>query len=294
MSRPDPFALQAVQKWFQAVITHPGGVAGGAASPEAQQVHGGGLENIITRSSTLDAAGRLAVYANAYHARLLECLRESFPVLVSAMGEEAFDGFAFDYLQQHPSQSYTLEHLSDHFADFLKSRQPGPQADPDMAEWAAFLVDLARLEWTIEKVFDGPGIESSRVLGPEDLAGVQPAQWAGARLVPVVCLRLLRFDFPVNTYFTQAKKAADAASLGYPDRAAEHVAITRRDYVVRRHALSAEQFCLLKALQSGATVSQAIAGSTSDSGLSDAQWAQNLQGWFADWAAEQFFERVEL
>ncbi|MDX1565824.1 MAG: DNA-binding domain-containing protein, partial [Phycisphaeraceae bacterium] len=189
MSRPDPYALNTVQRWFQSVITHPEGVAGGVRDPEARdaiEAASEDLEQVITRSGKLDAAGRLAVYANAYYARLLECLAESFPVLSRALGEEAFEGFAFGYLQEHPSRSYTLDHLADRFADYLDRNRPGPDADPAMAEWAAFLVDLARLEWAIEKVFDGPGVESQRLLAPEDLAAVRPEQWAEARLIPVV------------------------------------------------------------------------------------------------------------
>ena len=43
------------------------------------------------RSQALTALERLAIYGHAYYARLLECLREEFPVLKHALGEELFD-----------------------------------------------------------------------------------------------------------------------------------------------------------------------------------------------------------
>ena len=75
--------VNRLQRWFQAVITHADGVDSGAGSEEAQrliQLGPSQLEKVITRSRALTAAERLAIYANAYHTRLLECLGEVFPM----------------------------------------------------------------------------------------------------------------------------------------------------------------------------------------------------------------------
>ncbi len=116
---------------FQAVVTNPDGVEAGADSAAAQDlIHlpPGQLEKVVTRSRALSAAERLAIYANAYHTRLLECLGEVYPMLKRALGEEAFEGFAFGYLQDYPSRSYTLNALGRHFAQYCKKpvrRYPG-------------------------------------------------------------------------------------------------------------------------------------------------------------------------
>lgn len=119
--------LDVVQRWMQAVITHPLGIASGVESPEARaelDVDTTHLESVIARSKALTSVERLAIYGNAYYARLLECLRDLFPALVDALGEELFDSFAFSYLQQYPSRSYTLEHLADRFVQFLEETRP--------------------------------------------------------------------------------------------------------------------------------------------------------------------------
>src|SRR5947209_13115313 len=118
---PEQADLNVVQRWMQAVLMHPGGVAQGMASEEAQrllQVPPAEVEKVLTRSETLTALERLAIYGSAYYARLLECLREEYPVLKHALGDEAFDAFAFGYLQKYPSRSYTLGKLGDLFSRY--------------------------------------------------------------------------------------------------------------------------------------------------------------------------------
>ena len=160
MSHQPDHNLDVIQKWFASVIMHPEGVDGGVESEQAQRVirmSRDQLEHVVARSKNLTAAERMGIYANAYYARLLEVMRESFPVMARALGDETFDAFAFGYLQSFPSRSYTLDHLADHFVEFLQQTRP----DDEDAAWADFLIDLARLEQTIAEVFDGPGIEKS-------------------------------------------------------------------------------------------------------------------------------------
>src|SRR5262245_9550410 len=114
--------LGQVQRWMQAAIMHPGGVDEGIVSAEARghiDVGPDQAEIVLTRSRALTALERLAVYGHAYYARLLECLREEFPVLKHALGEEVFAAFAFGYLQHYPSRSYTLFQLGSNFPRYL-------------------------------------------------------------------------------------------------------------------------------------------------------------------------------
>jgi hypothetical protein len=281
--------LDTVQQWFQAVVSHPGGVAEGAAGEEAQRLirlDRDSLEEVVRRSHHLTAEERLSIYANAYWARLLECLGDAFPVLRTALGEEVFDSFAFEYLQRYPSRSYTLDKLGERFPQFLDETRP-----PD-ASWPDFLVDLARLEWNLAKVFDGPGVEGQSLLSPADLEGVPPERFAAARLVPVVCLRLLTFRYPVNAYYTAARQAEEGDEVPIPEPAEERVAILRRDFVVRRYPLTAPQHSLLERIQAGASVGEAILAAATATDLDDDALAAELRAWFRFWSAEGFFQSV--
>src|SRR5271155_4549607 len=79
--------LDRLQRWFQAVIMHPDGVIPGVLGPDARQhmeLSPGELERVVTRSKSLTAGERVAIYGRSYHARLTECLEVEFRVLRQA------------------------------------------------------------------------------------------------------------------------------------------------------------------------------------------------------------------
>jgi hypothetical protein len=293
-----PRSLDVVQRWFQAVVTHPEGVEGGVESEEAQRlIHlkRAELEAVIGRSRNLTAAERLGIYANAYYARLLECLAAFFPLLQKTLGEEVFDGFAFEYLQHYPSKSYTLDRLGESFSRFLEETRPEPEEgeEPGTLGWPDFLIDLTVFEWNLNKVFDGPGVEGTTLLTAEALQSFPAERFAEARLVPVPCLRLLAFRFPVNAYFTASRHAEDGDPPPIPDPAPEHLALSRRDWVVRRFPLTPAQYALLETIVAGAPVGEAIAAAAEVAGLDDEVLAAELQSWFRLWVAEGLFQGIE-
>jgi hypothetical protein len=301
--------LTRLQHWFQALVTHPEGVEAAACSQEAQrliQLAPGQLEKVITRSRALSAAERLAIYANAYHTRLLECLGEVFPLLKRTLGEEGFEGLAFGYLQDYPSRSYTLNELGRHFTRYLEDTRPSSDtieneppdraaADgrPELVEnWPDFLIDLARLEWAIYEVFDGPGAEGAALLGADQLLAIPRERWPEAKLTPVVCLQLLNTRFPVNDSYTALRRAKPEEAGSIPGPCKSFVALTRRDYVVRRYNLSRTEYELLLALKENRSVGQAIESITPAVEVDLDELAANLQLWFRNWAAEGFFQAV--
>jgi hypothetical protein len=249
--------LDALQRWMLSVITHPGGVVAGAASAEAQveiNLAGGDLERVVNQSRSLTACERLAIYNHSYFARLLECMRTEYSVLATALGEDLFDSFALGYLQSHPPHSDTLAELGDRFPEYLAATRPAdtlsPDAGsgPDLANWPEFLIDLARLERTINRVFDGPGSEGESLLDYDRLAAIPSDRWPAARLICAPSLQLLPLSFPVNDYFTAIRRGENAE---IPERAPSYLAITRVDFRVIRHVLDRVQFEVLRALSEG-------------------------------------------
>jgi hypothetical protein len=212
-------------------------------------------------------------------------MRELFPVLVQALGAELFDGFSCGYLQAHPPHSYTLGHLADNFVPYLEQTRP----TGDDSDWSEFIVDLARLEWSIDQVFDGPGVERERLLDAATLNRISPDRWAEARLITVCCLRLLQFQFPVNDYFTAVRLGDEPPP---PARSVTYLALSRRDFVVRRYELSRQQYDLLSALVEGKTVHEAIVRAADSCEDLDAL-AESLENWFHQWSARGFFKNVQ-
>jgi hypothetical protein len=291
-----PPSLTALQHWLQAVITNPDGITPGIESADARSqvdIEAADINSVVLPSKSLTSEQRLAVYGNAYFARLLECMQEMFPALRYALEDDVFDQFAFGYLTSHPPHSYTLEHLSDRFIDFLRATRE-QLADEEDA-WPDFVIDLARLEFYIDRVFDGPGIEQTEHLSATALQQIDPNLWPQATLEPVVCLRLLAFRFPVNDYYT-AYRAVDTEHdppLPLPDAQPNYLALTRRNFVVRRYPLSHTQYELLSALAEGRPVGEAIALAAESADHLD-HLAAHLSDWFQAWTAAEFFATVNV
>lgn len=285
--------LDKIQAWMQSVITHPEGVVAGIQADGSRRhldVAPAKLDSVILPSQAVSSLDRLAIYARAYYARLLECLQAQFPVLAAALGAELFDEFAFAYLQQHPSRSYTLDNLGRQFAAWLTETRH--EAGGDDNAWLDFLADLARLEWNIAEVFDGPGSEGAPPLSIDALLAAPPERWQQARLTPAPALRLVELEFPVDEYYRALRSGEEPAP---PERERTLLAVARLDYVVRHHRLRPPQYALLAALIAGQPVVVAIAaGAELVANDEFPAYAENLAIWFRRWAAEGFFTSVEL
>ncbi len=288
--------LSVAQRWFQAVVTHPDGVLEGAASDAASSlvpVARVALERMVTASKNLSAEERLSIYAHAYHARLIECLGETLPVVKRTLGTDAFNGFAFGYLQAYPSSSYTLNHLADRFAEYLEETRPEREEGAgDTPGWPDFLIDLARLESAVDHVFDGPGIEGQRTLDAETLLDIPAASWPSLCLLLSPCVRLLSFRFPVNAFYTAMRSAPTDAIPAPPKPCGTFLVLSRRDYVVRRLEVSRAQFELLSALADGQSLLMAIEQAAECFEGDDDALAAALRRWFTEWTLLQLIQGI--
>ena len=227
--------LPALQRWMQNAVL------------QAAPVRKGEVEQHFVASPRLDAGERLAIYQRSYSLRLLSCLREQFPALCHALGEELFDGFAREYLRALPSESYTLCDLGRRFPGYLEAARPDRAAPPGEREaWIDFMVDLGTFERAVFVMFDAPGHEGK----PFATAATPDAR---LRLQP--CFALHEARFPVAEYYHQVKSGQVAE---FPPAAAARTALTRTDYMVRSLPLTVGQFTFLQRLSAGATVPSAL------------------------------------
>ncbi len=279
--------LDQLQRWMQTVISWPGGVEAGIASEAAQSkipMEASELETIVTASSQQTSLERMGIYANAYYARLLECLSEEFPALVCAMGKAAFGAFSMEYLQEYHPSSYTLSELGAYFPQFLKAQRP-PSEESEV-NWTDFLIELATLERVYSEVFDGPGIEQEELLTAETLNSIKPEEWPGISLKMAPCFRLMQFQFPVHEYISHARKG-DTPQV--PEQQLTCLAITRRNYIVRRETITPAEFLLLSQLQQGVNVGNAISDMAESDLVEPDELGAKLHEWFKRWTTAAFF-----
>jgi hypothetical protein len=226
----------------------------------------------ILPSQTLDPEERLDLYRDMYEVRMVEALEADYPAMRELLGHAKFHRLAWDYIQAHPSMSYTLNRLGDHLPLFIEgdarlTRRP-------------LLADLARLELAMTDVFDeaeAPPLETAA------LQAVDPSRFAGLRLVTIPALRLLAFGYPVNDLFSAFREELD---LVYPRKRANWLAVHRRDYSVYRMPLTERGYVMLTALRDGRTIGETIE-------LLPHLTGEELFGWFREWSAAGLFTDIQ-
>jgi hypothetical protein len=272
------FELERVQRWMQAVVVHPGDVDEALASEDAaREIPGDRLTDLVKPSKTLTASERVEIYHGMYLLRMEEALASDYPAVKHYLGDNEFWDIVKDYVQVHPSRSYTLNRLGDHFPIFLLEESGRKDA--------LFLQDLARLELAITEAFDA---EESPVLDAEAVQSIPAERWPGARLKPTASFRLLTFRHRVLEHLDAMKRDQPSPS---PSRKSERVAVYRRDYSVYRTGLSKAEYELLSSLAGGRTLGEAVAAAASR--LKSAESQKKIFKWFRDWISEGMFSAVE-
>jgi hypothetical protein len=287
MARPEP-DLAGVQRWMLQLIVQADGAASAASGEDRERaprtstdaaatVSQPDMESILLPSRTLSAAERLQIYRDMYPLRMQEALASDYPALLHFLGEDRFARLVQGYVSVHPSRSYTLNRLGDHFPEYV-SHAPGLPRP-------AFCADLARLELAIAQVFDEA---ESPALDGEAVAGLGEAV-ADLRLRPIDAFRLLSFRYPVDAYLQSVR----GEEHDHPRLAQKPtwVAVFRRDYSVRHLSLSREQHALLSELTSGATLGEAVIR-TSRAARRKLD-ADEFFRWFRDWVGARMFRAID-
>jgi hypothetical protein len=268
--------LRDKQIWMVAAIT----------GPEADAV-AKDVERHVTSGPRLSAAGRFDIYRSGYHARLVECLLDDYPVLAAMMGEEAFETLCRAYVERHPSASPNLNGFGRHMASFCRE----VKLNADFDAMRAFASELATLEWALVEVLH------AEVAPPLDIAALQslpPEAWARAKFTRNEALRVFHFEYPVNGVFIANRIEEIVPEVPAP--APNAIAVYRKDVSLWRMELTPAMTNILEPLLAGKTLGEALAAIEADETDPEvlAQTGANLMVWFREWVDAGFFTRVEL
>lgn len=270
--------LPALQRWMQSVIVHPGCIHDALACEDAErEIAAEAVARVVKPTDRLTSEERVGIYQGMYLMRMGEALEVDYPTLRAFLGADRFAHLVRDYVQVHPSTSYTLNRLGDRLPDFIESWAP--------ADDAGFVRDLARLERAVTEAFDA---EESPRLANEDAQAIPREAWAGARLVPSAALRVLSFTHPVTEALGAMKRGEPVQRLR---RRAAWAALWRADFTVMRIDLSRAEHDLLAALASGTPLGEALTAATSS--LKASEKPDRVFAWFRGWIARGMFSRVE-
>ncbi|HEV1994688.1 MAG TPA: DNA-binding domain-containing protein [Candidatus Acidoferrum sp.] len=252
------------------------------------------VEEMIKPNDRLTSFERLEIYNRVYWFRILSALAEDFPGLRAIIGQRNFDKLLVAYLSDCPSESFSLRNLGARLEEWLRDH---PKFVPKTSRMA---LDMVRLEWADIEAFDGAELPKLaegdlRNLGEDPSFHVQPY------------LRLLDLAYPVDDLLLSVRQneeqESDIASnvvlertprargrrLSLPRPKKVFLAVHRQDDVVYFKRLEREAFALIRALQQGKILSQAIETSVHWTNQPVERITERLQGWFANWSSLGWF-----
>ena len=249
-------------------------------------------EDIIKPNDRLTSFERLEIYNRQYWLRVLAALAEDFEGLRLILGDRQFEKLSVAYVQDCPSQSFTLRNLGSRLESWLRSH---PAFVPGVETIA---LDMARLEWAEIEAFDEaskPKLTEADLssLGPDPQFELQPHIRLLDLNYPVdEILLAIRSDQRENDIVSNAvasnahRRRARKRSLPQPEKI--FLAVHRADNSVYFKRLDAEAFAILCALRDGKRLSEAVEFVDWNS-RSGEQAAESLQAWFALWSSLGWF-----
>jgi hypothetical protein len=157
-----------------------------------------GFSATLIGGPTLDVDTGLAIYHNAYFARLQEVLRDDFSAVWYWMGDDEFARLNGAYIRRYPSAHYSLRWFGERFPGFIVEHL--------IAEQSAPLAELARLEWAFTLAFDAPPGEP---LTLQDMAQLPPEDWPGLQVQLVLSVQQVLCHFNSLNIWRSSKDQSD-------------------------------------------------------------------------------------
>jgi len=225
--------LRHLQEGFQTYILH----------------RAGAFQEQIIGTEDVAARERLEIYAEAYRLRLLEALETDFIALHAFLGPDRFDEVGRAYIDNYPSDHFSLRYFGRHLSKFLTTTAPYKD-NPLLAELAAF-------DWALTDAFDA---EDGAVAAIEDMAGLPLDAWPTARFVPHSSFRRLDLRWNAPAIWKAADQKLD--DLPQPEQAHYPIAwaVWRQNLDSYFRSLSVDEAWALDAMARGESFAEICEG----------------------------------
>jgi hypothetical protein len=243
---------------------------------------------LIKPNDRLSSFERLQIYNQQYWFRILASFSEDFPGLRNLVGERRFEKLSVAYLNECPSESYTLRNLGTRLETWL-------QKHPEYVAGVERIAnDMVRVEWADIEAFDGPELprfcpDDPDKLGAKTVFHLQPH------------LHLLELAYPVDDLLLRIKRlearsdAASNAVLKFPRQLKIrrsslprprkiYLTVYRLNRTVYYKRLPRAAFVLLQALRDGKSLEKALDASLFGTRRSVDRVRAQVKEWFQDWS----------
>ena len=246
-------------------------------------------DTLIKPNDRMTSFERLQIYSQQYWFRIMASLSEDFPGLRSLVGERKFEKLATAYLNECPSESFTLRNLGSRLEAWLR-RHPEYIAGVERVA-----IDMVRLEWADIEAFDERELprftaDDSAKLDGDTVFRLQPH------------LRLLELAYPVDELLFRIRgqdSKSDTVSnavLKFPHSSRirrsslprprkVYLAVYRLQGTVYFKRLTRDAFALLQTLAQGKPLEEAIEVALLRRRRNVDRLSAQVQEWFQNWSS---------
>jgi len=218
----------------------------------------------------LQSAAGLAIYQDAYRARLLAALRDNFSVLQRALGDDEFDALGLAYLQAHPSTEPSIRWFGHRLAAFMD--------ESDLCHPA--MADFARMDWALRAAFDAA---DAPALQAADLQVLAPDDWPGLTFRLHPSAQLISMQWSIEPAWRALREAdGEDVELDEPEPLAHTLLVWRQGLDTRWRSLSPLEAALLQALAAGDNFAAICALAAQSQADAAQQVVAALQQWLSD------------
>ena len=196
---------------------------------------------IVSKEGFLPSA-QLSVYVNAYRYRLYDITAEDYPVLLYYLGKEKFRRLLWSFVNEVQPDHFNIARYTIKLPDFIAKKLPED----------IFAQEICYLETMIAQLKDP---EETEALEQKHISDMTPELLVETVLYPRKALKLVRFDYPVNSYYCSVM---EEKTPNIPIVSVSYLAIFRHDDVVWRMELEEEEYKLLSKIFSGVNIGDAL------------------------------------
>lgn len=217
----------------------------------------------------------MAIYRNAYRARLSDALAVSFERTRRWVGEDMFDMAAAHYILAHPPSQWTLDAFGDRFPEALETLFA---EDPEVAE-------LAWLEWQMQQAFAAPDLPEAEL--PQFAAMSDGGNAASLRFAMAAgfCTKAVQHDIAALWSHLGATDIDTAIELTH---GTWQLAVWRKAMRPHFRLIDANEWSMLERLGTGEILERAI-----QTIHEPASEPEVIGYWLASWINEGLFARIE-
>jgi hypothetical protein len=214
----------------------------------------------------------LGVYRHGYTARLIDVLRNDYPLLCSYVGDDVFARWARAFVAAHPSQQRNVRWFGTRFPEFIETQKEA-SGRPELAE-------IAAIERSVSDAFDSI---DAPVAGFADVAAHAPDEWRNLRFTLHPSLSLV--SLATNAFHIWKALNENAQPPQAERLSCENcVAVWRAGTGPRVRLLSGEETMLLVEVRGGATFGTLceMLAMCADADGAPARAAGYLQSWLTE------------